>query len=423
MKFSKTILPNGLRLVVVPMRDNNTVTVMVLVEAGSKYETKEVSGISHFLEHLCFKGTAARPRAIDISHELDAVGAEYNAFTAQEFTGYFAKAAKEHFPKILDVVSDLYLHPLFPAPEIEREKGVIVEEINMYRDLPQKHVQDVFMELLYGDQPAGWNIAGSPETVRAMKRDDFISYRTKHYVSGATTVVVAGAVSEKEAKQAVLGAFAGMPAGRKHEKTAVRENQKAPQLRVETRPTDQVHFVLGVRAFDAYHQAQPALRTLAGVLGAGMSSRLFQKMREELGICYYVKTESESLTDHGFLSVSAGVDKNRTEEAVRALLAEFARLRMEPVPAAELKKVKECLKGNLYLALEATDEFAEFYGLQEILRKPLKKPKDIADEIGKVGSKEVQKVAQEIFTPERTNLAVVGPAPEGLLKQTLDIKA
>lgn len=421
MRFSKTTFPNGLRLITVPMRDNHTVTVMVLVEAGSKYETKDISGLSHFLEHMCFKGTSARPRAMDISRELDALGAQYNAFTSQEFTGYFAKAAKEHFAKILDVVSDLYLHPLFPAPEIEREKGVIVEEINMYRDLPQKHVQDVFAELLYGDQPAGWNIAGTPETVRAMKRDDFVSYRDKHYVSGATTVVVAGAVSEKEAHRAVARAFERMHAGKKHEKTAVQESQRAPALRVEMRHTDQVHFVLGVRAFDTYHKAQPALRLLAGVLGAGMSSRLFQKMREELGICYYVKTDIDSFTDHGFLSVSAGVDKNRTEEAVRAILAEFARLREKPVSAGELKKVQECLKGNMYLSLEATDEYAEFYGLQEILRKEIKRPEEMAQEIDKVSSADVRKVAQEIFIPFHTNLAVVGPAPEALLARALDI--
>ncbi len=411
MTFHRSVLPNGLRLIVVPMKESATVTVMALVEAGSKYETKKISGLSHFLEHMCFKGTAKRPKAIDISRELDAIGAVYNAFTSQEFTGYFAKSAKQHFRKILSVVSDMYLNPSFPAPEIEKEKGVIVEEINMYRDLPQRHVQDLFLELLYGAQPAGWNIAGTPETVRAMTRADFVAYRNKHYVSGATTMIVAGAVQPKEAREAVAVAFEGMSAGEKHTKTAVTENQNIPAIRIEPRKTDQTHFVLGVRSLHAYDKKLPALKVLAGILGAGMSSRLFQKMREELGICYYVKTDNDALTDHGFFTVSAGVAPHRAEEALRAVLAEFARLAREPLSKEELRKVKDCLIGNMYLALESTDELAEFYGMQEVLRKELKQPDEIAREIERVSANAVQKVAQEIFMPARLNLAVVGQAP------------
>ncbi|TSC68641.1 MAG: Uncharacterized protein G01um101470_1155 [Parcubacteria group bacterium Gr01-1014_70] len=372
MKFTKKILPNGLRLIVVPMKDS--------------------------------------------------IGAQYNAFTSQEFTGYFAKSAKQHFGTILSVVSDIYLNPTFPAAEIEKEKGVIVEEINMYRDLPQKHVQDLFLELLYGDQSAGWNIAGTPETVRRMTRADFVAYRDKHYVSGATAMIIAGAVSEREAEEAALRAFEGMSSGKKHSKTAVVENQNTPATRVETRKTDQTHFVLGVRAFSTYDRKLPALKVLAGVLGAGMSSRLFQKMREELGICYYVKTETDALTDHGLLTVSAGVAPSRTEEAVRAILAEFARLAREPLADAELNKVKDCLIGNMYLSLESTDELAEFYGMQEILRKDLKHQNELAVEVTKVTNAEVQAVAREIFTQERLNLAVVGQAPpESRLQELLTL--
>lgn len=410
--FSRKVLENGLRTIVAPMRDNNTVTVMALVEAGSKYETKDISGLSHFLEHMCFKGTKSRPRAIDISRELDALGAQYNAFTSQEFTGYFAKSSKQHFKKILSVVSDLYLNPTFPEAEIEREKGVIVEEINMYRDLPQMHVQDIFMQLLYGDVPAGWNVAGTPETVRAANREKFISYRNAHYVAGATTVIVAGDVSEKEAKENVINAFQGMNLAQKKDKEKVRDVQKNPAILAEVRKTDQTHFVLGVRAFDTYDKKQPALKIVAGALGAGMSSRLFQKMREELGICYYVKTENSAFTDHGVLTVSAGVAPSRLEEALRALLAEFVKIRDEKISETELRKVKDCLIGNLYLSLESSDEFAEFYGMQEILRKEIKKPEEIAEEIEKVSADEAQTAAREIFTNERLNLAMVGQATD-----------
>ena len=198
MQVYKKVFKNGLRLVVVPMKDNPTVTVLVLVEAGSKYETKNVNGISHFLEHMCFKGTIKRLKAVDISKELDGLGSQYNAFTAQEYTGYYAKSDARHFKQIFDIVSDVYLNSTFPEAEMQREKGVIIEEINMYEDMPQRHVQDLFMKLLYGDQPSGWNIAGEKENVLNMKRDNFVVYKSQHYLPEATVIVVAGQVKERE---------------------------------------------------------------------------------------------------------------------------------------------------------------------------------------------------------------------------------
>jgi len=192
MNFKKTILKNGLRVITVPMKDNPTATVLVLVEAGSKYETKKINGLSHFLEHMCFKGTTKRPKAIDISKELDALGSQYNAFTAQEYTGYYAKSDAKHFSRIFDVVSDIYLNSTFPNIEMQKEKGVIIEEINMYEDMPNRHVQDLIMKLLYGNQPAGWNIAGEKKNILKMKRDDFVNYKKAHYLPEATTIVISG---------------------------------------------------------------------------------------------------------------------------------------------------------------------------------------------------------------------------------------
>ena len=271
MKFSKTILPNGLRLVLAPMPDNPSVTVLLMVETGSKYESKEQSGLSHFLEHIVFNGTPKRPKAIDISRELDSIGAHYNAFTAQEFTGYYAKAAAGHFDTILDVVSDMYLHPLFDENEIAKEKGVIVEEIRMYQDLPQAHVHDIFMSLLYGDQPAGWNVAGTEANVKSFNREDFISYRSDHYVAGATTVIIGGSFDEKKAAAAVEEAFAGISAGAKGDKTAVDDTQKAPAVKTEFKETDQTHIVIGVRTFPVKDPRIPAMHVLSTILGRGMS--------------------------------------------------------------------------------------------------------------------------------------------------------
>ena len=224
MKFSKKVLKNGLRVITVPMKDNPTATVLVLVEAGSKYEEKKVNGISHFLEHMCFKGTSKRPKAIDISKELDTLGSQYNAFTAQEYTGYYAKSDAKHFHKIFDVVSDIYLNSTFPEIEMEKEKGVIIEEINMYEDMPQRHVQDLIMELLYGDQPAGWNIAGDKKNIFRMKRDDFVNYKKQHYLPEATVLVVAGAVTEKEVMTEVNKIFGKVVRGKKVNKRKVKED-------------------------------------------------------------------------------------------------------------------------------------------------------------------------------------------------------
>lgn len=409
MQFSKKVLPNGLRLITVPMKDNPTVTVLVLVEAGSKYETKEINGVSHFLEHMCFKGTEKRPKAIDIVRELDGIGSQYNAFTAQEMTGYFAKSDRRHFVKILDVVSDIYLHSTFPETELEKEKGVIVEEIRMYQDMPTRHIHDVLMELLYKDQPAGWDIAGSEATVRSTTREGMVAYRGKHYVSGATCVVVAGNVDETEVASKVEQSFSKMPSGRKHQKTAVKETQKESCISIKYKETDQVHLALALRTFNLYNDDMPAMKVASTILGGGMSSRLFQKMRDELGICYYVGAAHESFTDHGFLEVTAGVPAKRLEEAIAALMEELRLLKQEPVEKEELARVKEYLIGNMYLGLESSDSLAEFYGYQEIVRKPLLLPKEVGEKIREVKSQDIKRLLDKYFVSSGLNLALIGP--------------
>jgi predicted Zn-dependent peptidase len=218
MKFNKKTLENGLRIITVPMVDNPSVTVLVMVEAGSKYENKTTNGLSHFLEHMVFKGTPRRPKAIDISKELDSIGSHYNAFTTQEFTGYYAKVDKRHLDTVIDVVSDMYNNPLFDEEEIKKEKGVIAEEIKMYQDLPQQHVQDVFMELLYGDTPTGWNVAGTVENVKSFTREDFIKYRSQHYLASSTIVVVSGSIDENETIGKIEKAFGNISTDSKSKK-------------------------------------------------------------------------------------------------------------------------------------------------------------------------------------------------------------
>ncbi|MDD5068752.1 MAG: pitrilysin family protein [Candidatus Pacebacteria bacterium] len=409
MKYSKKVLPNGLRIITVPMKDNPTATVMVLVEAGSKYETKDKAGISHFLEHICFKGTEKRPSSFHITRELDQIGATYNAFTSQEFTGYYAKARAENLPEILDIISDLYLNPVFPEKEIEKEKGVIVEEINMYEDTPQDHVQDMFVKLLYGDQPAGWNVAGTKEVVTRLKRDDFVKYRNKHYVSSATTIVVAGHIDEEKVISEIEKLFKNISRTQKDGKQKVIEKQKAPAILLKERKGDQAHLVLGVRTFDVYDKKSRVANLLAGVLGGGMSSRLFQKLRDDLGICYYVHAGNDASTDHGYFSVSAGVDVNRVEEAIGAILAELKKAKEELVSLEELNRVKEYIIGHLYLGLESSNSLANFYGFQEVLKRSILRPEEVVAELKAITPEQIQTIAKEIFRDERLNLALIGP--------------
>ena len=409
MKFTKKVLHNGLRVITVPMADNPTATVLVLVEAGSKYETKKINGISHFLEHMCFKGTTKRPKAIDISKELDALGSQYNAFTAQEYTGYYAKSDAKHFKQIFDIVSDIYLNSTFPETEMQKEKGVIIEEINMYEDMPPRHVQDLVMQLLYGDQPAGWNIAGEKKNILEMQRENFVQYKKAHYVPSATTIVVAGQVTEKKVMEEVKRVFGKIPSGQKSKKIKVKEEQSKPEALVNFKKTDQTHFVLAVRTYDLFNKKNAILSVLGGVLGGGMSSRLFQKLREEMGVGYYVRAYNDTYTDHGFFQVSAGVDNKRIEEVIQAILIECKKLKEISVEEDELNKVKECLIGNMKLSLESSDDIANFFGGQELLKHEIKSVEDRANEIRKVTAKEIKALANDIFQDKKLNLALVGP--------------
>lgn len=412
MKFSKHILKNGLRVITVPMKDNLTVTVLVLVEAGSKYEDKKVNGISHFLEHMCFKGTMKRPKAIDISRELDALGSQYNAFTSQEYTGYYAKSDAKHFKQILDIVSDIYLNSTFPEVEMEKEKGVIIEEINMYEDMPHRYVQDLVLKLLYGDQPAGWNVAGEKKNITNMKREDFVKYKKEHYVPKATTLVVAGQVFEKDALKEVKKIFENLKNIKKVGKKKVIENQKSPKVLVKYKETDQTHFVLGVRSYDLFNKNNATLSLLSGVLGGGMSSRLFQKLREEMGVGYYVRAYNDASTDHGFFQISAGVDNKRIHEVLEAVLEECRKLKTYEVPKDELEKTKEYLIGNMKLSLESSDDIANFYGAQELLKKKVVLAEEKAQELRKVTAKDVKDLANKIFVNKNLNLALIGPFKE-----------
>lgn len=409
MKAKKTILKNGLRVITVPMKESPTVTALVLVETGSKYETKDINGLSHFLEHMCFKGTVKRPTSKDISTELDTMGAQYNAFTGQEYTGYYAKSDTKHFKKIFDVVSDIYLNSTFPEAEMQKEKGVIIEEINMYEDQPMRHVQDLIMEIMYGDQPAGWSIAGPIENIKKMKRDDFVKYKKEQYVPKATIVIIAGGIKEKDMMNEVKKAFRNLSNDKKSGKIKTVEKQSTPQVLVKHKVTDQTHFVLGFRALNVFDKKSTILSILAGVLGAGMSSRLFHKLREEMGVCYYVRANTDPYTDHGVFQISSGVDNKRVKEVITAILKECIKLKDELIGEKELAKVKEMFISGMKMGLEATDDIANFYGGQEVMVGKIESPEEKIKKIKAVTAKQVRDMARLVFQDNKINLALIGP--------------
>ncbi|OGY66961.1 MAG: hypothetical protein A3I24_00580 [Candidatus Harrisonbacteria bacterium RIFCSPLOWO2_02_FULL_41_13b] len=409
MNFSKKTLKNGLRVITIPKPDSLATTVLVLVEAGSKYETKEINGLSHFLEHMCFKGTTKRPTALDIAGELDGLGAEYNAFTSQEWTGYYAKVQNEHKDKALDVISDLYLNPVFNLVEIEKEKGVVIEELNMYEDTPQRKVQDLFSECLYGDQPAGWDVGGKKEIIQKLNREDFLKYRGEHYVAKATIIVAAGAVDEKWLLPQIEKHFVGISNAPKFGKLKTQEAQEKPALLVKFKESDQTHLVLGVRAFDAFDERRYAGEVLADILGGGMSSRLFQRVREELGAAYYVNASLDLYSDHGYFAVSAGVDHKKLEIVIKAILDELMKIASNSLTDKELHRAKDHLSGRMTLGLETSDALALFYGGQEVLKREVATPEEVLKKIHFVTKENIVGLAKEIFKNSSLNMSLIGP--------------
>ncbi len=407
--FKKITLENGLRIIIAPQKSTQAVTVLVLVGTGSKYENKKISGISHFLEHLYFKGTKKRPGALSVAETMDKLGGSYNAFTSEEFTGYYAKVAAGHFKTAIDWVSDIYLNSLLPKKEIEKERNVIIEEINMYLDTPMIYINELWKSLLYGDQPAGWDVAGTKETISRITRDELTAYRQSQYTASNTVVCLAGQISFKQAFDRARQSFASVSSQIPKGKAPVIEKQSGPELNILYKETDQTHLALGVRAFNLFHPQRFALSLLGNILGGMMSSRLFIEIREKRGLAYYIKTEVETDPETGYLVSRAGIDNSRLEKAVSIILKEYKKISSQKIDKGELKKAKENFKGKLALSLESSDAKASFFAGQELLENKIMTLEEICNRIDKVSQNDILKVAKEIFRPDRLNLALIGP--------------
>ncbi|MBI4812467.1 insulinase family protein [Candidatus Falkowbacteria bacterium] len=402
------ILKDDLRVLTIPMRATQTATVLVVMGTGSKYEDKHNNGISHFLEHMFFKGTAKRPNALDINEELDAIGGVYNAFTSKEYTGYLAKVDAAKLPVALDVVSDMLINSKFDAAEIEREKGVIKEEINMYLDNPMAHLDDVFEECLYGDQPAGWETIGTKKNIAAFRREDFLNYFNSQYGRQNTIICLVGNIGE-DALEMTEKYFSRLKVAEFKDKLAVEEEQSSPQILVHKKKTDQAHLSLGVRSYAIGHKDEFVLRIMSAILGGSMSSRLFSELREKRGLAYYVHADAEFYTDSGYLSAFAGVPIDKIDEAIKIILDEYKEIKETPIGERELKRVKDLIHGRTVIFLEGSENVAGWYGRQMILTGKVSAPEDYFKKINAVTAEDIKRVARDIFVDAKLNLAVIGP--------------
>ncbi len=408
--YRKTILANGLRVITGSLEGTKAVTCLVLVKAGSRYETKDINGISHFLEHMFFKGAEKFKTAKAVSEAIDGVGGDFNAFTGKEYAGYYVKVASEQKLMALDVLSDMMLNARFDQVEIEKERGVIMEEFNMYQDTPMYQVAWNFERAIFGDQPIGWDEVGTKDVIRALSREDFVKYKEMLYMPENMLVCIAGDIEHDEAVKLVEKYFPLEKIKKGVSFSAFDPSvMGADKITLQSKKTEQAHLVCGVLGLPAEHPDHYVLKVLASVLGGNMSSRMFSAVREEKGLAYYISTGTEDYMDTGIMFTRAGVDVNRITDAVKAIVMEYDKIRHVEISEAELKKGKEFLKGKLILSLEDSEEVAQMGARHELLYGKLRTYNDIAKEIDAVKVSDIKRVAAALLKDDSLYLSVIGP--------------
>lgn len=402
-------LKNGTKLILAPARDTQAVTVYALFPVGSRHETQTLSGASHFVEHMMFKGTERRPTTLHISRDLDRVGAEYNAFTGKEYTGYYIKVNAEHLDLALDMLSDMCFHSRYRHEEVERERNVILEEIHLYEDNPSMHLDDIFEQLFYRGHPLGRLISGTRQTMAGIGRRALLMFRDRHYDPARLVLTIAGNLDD-HALELVQKTFGAVPTRRKAVPTpnAYRRTARGPFVHLHWKETTQVHLALGVPSYPAEDRRQYALTLLANILGGTMSSRLFIAVRERRGLAYSVRASADAYVDTGSLVVTAGLDPSRLNEAMRVILRELARIRDRGVTQEELSRAKENIEGRIVLALEESSARADWYGKQALLRKEILTPEEKITRLMAVERPAVGAVARELLRTDRLHLAIIG---------------
>jgi len=405
-------LNNGLQVITAPMKETKAVTILIMMKIGSRYEKSEESGISHFLEHLFFKGTINRPTTLDISRELDAIGAYFNAFTSEEYTGFYVSCAADHFDKGLDILSDMLLNSKFDQKEIDKELGVIIEEINMYKDLPHKYVVDLAKTVFFGNTPLGRPVIGNVETVSSLKRKNFVDYLQKNYNCQNALITVAGSGQDELWLEKIQNKFSKLPSGEKsiYEKNTYSYDK--PQILVHHKKTDQAHLVLGFKSLTRFDKKKYSQNVLNNLFGGMMSSKLFIEVREKRGLAYSVHSSTWELDDTGIFYASAGLDIKRIDDAIKVILDEFYKLKKEKITDGELIHSKENIKGKLYLSLEDSFSIAEFLTEQYLLENNIEQPEELLKKTFETTTTNIHELAKEFFTPENLGLTIIGPFKE-----------
>jgi len=417
-KYKKIVLSNKAPILTVPLIEAQTITALIIFKTGSRFETKETNGLSHFLEHMFFKGTTQRPDTLTIASDLDALGCEFNAFTGKEYTGYWIKAAKNKLVPALEVLGDMLLNSKFDEEEINREKGVIIEELNMYEDNPMMHIEDVLETCLYGDTPAGWETVGTKENIRRFNREDFVKYFNSQYGAKSAFMVLVGGIEANHVDKAEE-IMNQLKDNNWHDQEKNIYKQKEPNLKTVFKDIDQVNLSLAVWTFPLNHPEEFRVKLLAVILGGAMSSRLFINLRERNGLAYYVKTSTEFHSDSGYLTTQAGVPVDKVELSLEIIKKEYAKLKDELIPEVELMRAKDLLQGRLLLQMEASDNLANWYARQLIQRADILTPQDFIEKIKSITAQDLQATAKKIFVNEGLNLALIGKTKEDILRPLL----
>ncbi|PIQ77673.1 hypothetical protein COV82_03265 [Candidatus Peregrinibacteria bacterium CG11_big_fil_rev_8_21_14_0_20_46_8] len=407
--MQKETFTNGLRVVTHELPGTQAATVLILVGAGSRYETREINGISHFLEHMFFKGAKKYKTAKEVSEKIDGMGGDFNAFTGKEYVGYYVKAASHHYETAMDVLGDMLLFCNLDQKEIDKERGVIMEEYNMYQDTPMYQVGWDFERLMYGDQPMGWDQVGTKEVINGVTREQFFDYKNALYSPDNVVISVVGNVKHDDVLEKVRTYFPFQDGKKQYDSAALQPNDDTTRVKLQTKKTEQGHVVVGFPGYAEEHPDHYALKVLSVILGGNMSSRMFLAVREDKGLSYYISTSTDDYLDSGIISTRAGVDTKRTPLAVEAICQEYRKIRGEKVPEAELKKAKEYLKGKLALRLEDSEEYAHLIGKDELLHGKAKTPQEIVAEVEKVSTDDVARVSADLFHDDKLRMAAIGP--------------
>lgn len=408
--YQKTTLPNGLRVLTSPL-STDTVTLLVLVGAGSRYETKDINGISHFIEHMFFKGGQKYKNTKQVSEAIDSVGGEFNAFTGKEYAGYYVKLAKDQISIAYDVVSDMLINATFLPEEIDKERGVILEEYNMYQDTPMYQIGWNFERLMFGDsQPMGWDQVGTKELINTVTQTQFQEYHRQLYRPDNTVICMAGNITHESVVTDVQKYFT-FPEGKKSRDWAKFEGyNKKDSVNEHSKKTEQGHLVIGFPAFHSTHKDFYTLKVLSAILGGNMSSRMFLNIREAKGICYYISTTTDDYHDCGTISTGAGITISKIEDAITSIIKEYETIKKKNnVDDSELQKAKSFINGKLVISLEDSEKVAHMLGKREILNEGVKTLDEIKSLINAVTIQDVERVANELLIPQNRKLAYIGP--------------